>query len=49
MLCVVRVGTYDEAVALVNANRYGNGMAIFTHDGGAAAGTRMRSRSAWSG
>ena len=27
---------YDEAVALVNANAYGNGVALFTRDGGAA-------------
>ncbi|APE36027.1 methylmalonate-semialdehyde dehydrogenase (acylating) [Nocardia mangyaensis] len=36
VLSVVRVGTYEEAVALINANRYGNGTAIFTNDGGAA-------------
>lgn len=36
VLSVVRVETYDEAVALVNANRYGNGVAIFTASGGAA-------------
>ncbi|WP_091202405.1 CoA-acylating methylmalonate-semialdehyde dehydrogenase [Micromonospora narathiwatensis] len=36
VLCVVRVGSYDEAVELVNANPYGNGTAIFTNDGGAA-------------
>jgi malonate-semialdehyde dehydrogenase (acetylating) / methylmalonate-semialdehyde dehydrogenase len=36
VLSVVRVDTYDEAVALVNANPYGNGVAIFTRDGGAA-------------
>jgi len=36
VLSVLRVGTYDEAVALVNANPYGNGTAIFTNDGGAA-------------
>ncbi|MGC4990938.1 CoA-acylating methylmalonate-semialdehyde dehydrogenase [Nocardia salmonicida] len=35
VLSVVRVGTYEEAVALINANRYGNGTAIFTNDGGA--------------
>ena len=32
----MRVGSYDEAVDLVNANPYGNGTAIFTNDGGAA-------------
>ncbi|HEY0000592.1 MAG TPA: CoA-acylating methylmalonate-semialdehyde dehydrogenase, partial [Actinoplanes sp.] len=36
VLCVLRAGTYAEAVALVNANEYGNGTAIFTRDGGAA-------------
>ncbi|GAA4889798.1 CoA-acylating methylmalonate-semialdehyde dehydrogenase [Actinomycetospora straminea] len=36
VLSVVRVDTYDEAVALINANPYGNGTAIFTNDGGAA-------------
>jgi malonate-semialdehyde dehydrogenase (acetylating)/methylmalonate-semialdehyde dehydrogenase len=36
VLSVVRAETYDEAVELVNANPYGNGVAIFTKDGGAA-------------
>ncbi len=36
VLSVLRVDTYDEALALVNANPYGNGAAIFTNDGGAA-------------
>lgn len=36
VLAVVRVESFDEAVALVNANRYGNGVALFTRDGGAA-------------
>jgi malonate-semialdehyde dehydrogenase (acetylating)/methylmalonate-semialdehyde dehydrogenase len=36
VLSVVRADTYDEAVALVNSNPYGNGTAIFTRDGGAA-------------
>jgi malonate-semialdehyde dehydrogenase (acetylating)/methylmalonate-semialdehyde dehydrogenase len=36
VLGVVRVDTYDEAVALVNANEYANGVALFTRDGGAA-------------
>ena len=33
VLSVVRVASYDEAVALINANRYANGAAIFTRDG----------------
>ncbi len=55
VLVVVRVDSYDEAVALVNANPYGNGTAIFTRDGGAARrssstcrcghGRRQRARS----
>jgi malonate-semialdehyde dehydrogenase (acetylating)/methylmalonate-semialdehyde dehydrogenase len=36
VLSVTRVGTYDEAVRLVNENPYGNGTAIFTRDGGVA-------------
>jgi malonate-semialdehyde dehydrogenase (acetylating) / methylmalonate-semialdehyde dehydrogenase len=36
VLCVVRTETFDEALALVNANPYGNGASIFTRDGGAA-------------
>ncbi|AXK36837.1 methylmalonate-semialdehyde dehydrogenase (CoA acylating) [Streptomyces armeniacus] len=36
VLSVLRVGTYEEAVELVNANPYGNGTAVFTNDGGAA-------------
>ncbi|HUI47924.1 MAG TPA: CoA-acylating methylmalonate-semialdehyde dehydrogenase [Acidimicrobiia bacterium] len=36
VLSVIRAATYDEALALVNANQYGNGAAIFTNDGGAA-------------
>jgi malonate-semialdehyde dehydrogenase (acetylating)/methylmalonate-semialdehyde dehydrogenase len=36
VLSVVRVDTFDDAVALINANPYGNGVALFTRDGGAA-------------
>jgi len=36
VLSVVRVESYDEGLALINANPYGNGTAIFTNDGGAA-------------
>ena len=36
VLSVVRAKTYDEAVQMVNDNPYGNGVAIFTRDGGAA-------------
>ena len=36
VLSVVRVKTYDEGVALINSGAFGNGTAIFTHDGGAA-------------
>ncbi len=36
VLCVVRAGTFDDALALVNDNPWGNGAAIFTRDGGAA-------------
>ncbi len=36
VLSVLRAASYDEALALVNANPYGNGTAVFTNDGGAA-------------
>ncbi len=35
VLCVVRAPTYEDAVKIVNDNPYGNGVAIFTRDGGA--------------
>ncbi|MFJ8894205.1 CoA-acylating methylmalonate-semialdehyde dehydrogenase [Leifsonia sp. NPDC102414] len=36
VLSVVRVDTFEDAVDLVNSNVYGNGVALFTRDGGAA-------------
>src|SRR3546814_19421490 len=36
VLSVVRVGSYQEGVDLINSGRFGNGTAIFTNDGGAA-------------
>jgi len=36
VLSVVRVESFEEAVELINANPYGNGVALFTRDGGAA-------------
>ncbi|QLQ11653.1 MAG: CoA-acylating methylmalonate-semialdehyde dehydrogenase, partial [Nocardioidaceae bacterium] len=36
VLSVVRVESYEEAVELINANPYGNGVALFTSNGGAA-------------
>jgi len=36
VLCVVRVASADEALALCDTHRYGNGVAIFTRSGGAA-------------
>jgi len=36
VLAVARVNTYEEAVRMINENPYGNGVAIFTRDGGAA-------------
>jgi malonate-semialdehyde dehydrogenase (acetylating) / methylmalonate-semialdehyde dehydrogenase len=36
VLSIVRVSTYDEALRLVNENQYGNGVALFTRDGGVA-------------
>jgi malonate-semialdehyde dehydrogenase (acetylating)/methylmalonate-semialdehyde dehydrogenase len=36
VLCVVRSESFDAAIELVNANPWGNGVALFTADGGAA-------------
>jgi malonate-semialdehyde dehydrogenase (acetylating)/methylmalonate-semialdehyde dehydrogenase len=36
VLSVVRAGTYDEALELINSHQFANGTAIFTRDGGAA-------------
>jgi len=36
VLGVVRVETFDQALGLIDANPYGNGVALFTRDGGAA-------------
>jgi malonate-semialdehyde dehydrogenase (acetylating)/methylmalonate-semialdehyde dehydrogenase len=36
VLLVLRVPSYDEGLAAINANPYGNGTAIFTRDGGIA-------------
>jgi malonate-semialdehyde dehydrogenase (acetylating)/methylmalonate-semialdehyde dehydrogenase len=36
VLGVARVATYADAIEMVNANQYGNGVAIFTRDGNAA-------------
>lgn len=36
VLCVVEVDTIEEAVAFINQNPNGNGVALFTQDGGAA-------------
>ena len=49
VLSVVRAESYDEAVRLANENPYGNGVALFTRDGGAAANSSSRCRRAWSG
>jgi malonate-semialdehyde dehydrogenase (acetylating) / methylmalonate-semialdehyde dehydrogenase len=36
VLSVLRASTYEAAVGLVNSSPYGNGVAVFTNDGGAA-------------
>jgi malonate-semialdehyde dehydrogenase (acetylating) / methylmalonate-semialdehyde dehydrogenase len=36
VLSIVRADTYDRALRIINENPYGNGVAIFTRDGGAA-------------
>jgi malonate-semialdehyde dehydrogenase (acetylating)/methylmalonate-semialdehyde dehydrogenase len=36
VLCMVRLPSVADAVELINANEYGNGVAIYTRDGGTA-------------
>ena len=36
VLTVTRIKGYEDGLALINANQFGNGTAIFTRDGGAA-------------
>jgi malonate-semialdehyde dehydrogenase (acetylating) / methylmalonate-semialdehyde dehydrogenase len=36
VLCVVRVATFNQAIALINEHEYGNGTCIFTRDGESA-------------
>ncbi len=36
VLSVVRTASYGDAIDMINANRWGNGTAVFTNDGGAA-------------
>ena len=36
VLCVVRAGSLEEAITLINAHELGNGVAIFTRDGASA-------------
>lgn len=42
LLVMLRADSFEEALALVNANPYGNGAALFTGDGGAAREFRSR-------
>jgi malonate-semialdehyde dehydrogenase (acetylating)/methylmalonate-semialdehyde dehydrogenase len=36
VLCLMRVDSYAEAASIINANKWANGTAIFTNDGGVA-------------
>lgn len=36
VLSIVRAATFQEALELLDGNAYGNGVAVFTQDGGAA-------------
>lgn len=36
VLCIMRVKNFETALKIINENPYGNGTAIFTHDGGIA-------------
>jgi malonate-semialdehyde dehydrogenase (acetylating)/methylmalonate-semialdehyde dehydrogenase len=42
VLVVTRVGSLEESIAMINANPWGNGAAIFTRDGGAARAFQLR-------
>jgi malonate-semialdehyde dehydrogenase (acetylating) / methylmalonate-semialdehyde dehydrogenase len=42
VLVVTRAGSLDESVEIINANRWGNGAAIFTRDGAAARAFQLR-------
>jgi malonate-semialdehyde dehydrogenase (acetylating)/methylmalonate-semialdehyde dehydrogenase len=42
VLVVTRAASLDEAIAIINANAWGNGAAIFTRDGGAARAFELR-------
>jgi malonate-semialdehyde dehydrogenase (acetylating)/methylmalonate-semialdehyde dehydrogenase len=44
VLCVVRCASFEEALALVNANPHGNGVALFTRDGAAARRLELEAR-----
>jgi malonate-semialdehyde dehydrogenase (acetylating)/methylmalonate-semialdehyde dehydrogenase len=48
VLGITRADTYQEAVALVNENPFGNGAAIFTRDGGAARQFQLDVQAGWS-
>jgi len=42
VLSVVRVPGYEEGLGMINDNAYGNGVAIFTRDGGVARDFQFR-------
>ena len=46
VLILLRVDSFEEALALVNENEYGNGAAIFTSDGRTAREFEHRGRPA---
>ncbi len=41
MLSVVRVASYERGIDLANSGAFGNGIAIFTNDGGRPAGINL--------
>jgi malonate-semialdehyde dehydrogenase (acetylating) / methylmalonate-semialdehyde dehydrogenase len=42
VLVVTRAGSLNESIEIINANRWGNGAAIFTRDGAAARAFQLR-------
>ncbi len=49
VLCVVRAASLEHAIDLVNRHEFGNGVALFTSDGGAAGSSPVRFAWEWVG
>ena len=47
VLSVVRVQSFDDALDVIAENQYGNGVAVFTRDGGTARQFQKMCRPEW--